>query len=181
MQAAPATLDAQGTCQVQLMVECMQPFSGAPSLEINFVESGTTYAYSIPVPVVLLKFFEPVPMDAQTFAVRWSSLGAPNLEAQEVFGCSAGVDPASTLHRLSTAARLTIVGDQAHAQLNVVHGAASLRTGTVGAAGAKVAVGCLFTVEINAAQQMVRLSVRCTVPSATAKVLAAIKAELVTM
>jgi hypothetical protein len=54
----------------------------------------------------------------------------------------------------------------------------TLKTGTSGANGAKVSVGCLLSVEVSREYKMLRVSLRSTIPSATAKLFDAIKRVL---
>ncbi len=60
----------------------------------------------------------------------------------------------------------------------VIHGAASLRTGTLTAAGDKISIGCLAKVEMNVQTNAIRVTVRTLHPAATAAIMATAKALL---
>ena len=60
----------------------------------------------------------------------------------------------------------------------VIHGAASLRTGTVTPTGDKISIGCLAKVEMNVQTNAIRLTIRTLHPAATVAIMATAKSLL---
>jgi hypothetical protein len=60
----------------------------------------------------------------------------------------------------------------------VIHGVASLRTGTLAPSGEKISIGCLAKVEMNVQTNAMRVTVRTLHPAATAALMAAARAIL---
>lgn len=164
----PQMLGAGGQSQTQLMVECMMNYASAPIFQLNFASAAapgmqpTPSSYEIPLPCPCFKFMEQMPMQPQDFATSWAKMNAPGLEQSAVFSSS---NPSSPINPTLVAQEL--------ASLNIAIiptaeaatcGAAILRTGTAGAGGQKISVGCLVRVEVNPQAG----AFRCTVRTATA-------------
>jgi hypothetical protein len=54
------------------MCECMQPFTDASEVRIEFdTAGGARKSYALRLPVVATSFMEPAPLSADDFAQRW--------------------------------------------------------------------------------------------------------------
>jgi hypothetical protein len=53
------------------MCECMQPFTDASEVRIEFETAGARHSYALRLPVVATSFMEPAPLSADDFAQRW--------------------------------------------------------------------------------------------------------------
>ena len=60
----------------------------------------------------------------------------------------------------------------------VIHGAASLRTGTLTPTGEKISIGCLAKVEMNVQTNALRVTIRTLHPAATHAMMASAKSLL---
>ena len=167
MQTVQPVLEVGGQVQVQLMVECMQPFSGNPSIELKFSSSGTDYVYPMPIPVIMTKFVEGVPMQGADFGARWGGMTAEGLEVQGVFNGKDAIDVTAMPGLVGNVTGLTVVPDMLAANPNVINAAGTLKTGSpaAGGGGGKIQVGCLMMLEMNPAAQAYRLTVRTQIPS----------------
>lgn len=88
--------------QQQLMVECMKPISGTPSVTISYTDSLVGQrSNTLPLPVLVTSFNDPLTLAASDFIPRWDSLTAPGLQAQEVFHPSRRIVPAEISAGLS--------------------------------------------------------------------------------
>jgi hypothetical protein len=56
---------------LQIMCECMQPFTDASEVRIEFDTAGARHSYALRLPVVATSFMEPAPLSADDFAQRW--------------------------------------------------------------------------------------------------------------
>ena len=75
------------------MLECMKPVSPGPSLSISYRAPIGQRKESLPLPVVVTSFNEPLSMEAADFAARWQALGAPGLEEVEVLSPTVPINP----------------------------------------------------------------------------------------
>jgi hypothetical protein len=57
----------------------------------------------------------------------------------------------------------------------IIHGAASLRTGTTTATGEKISIGCLAKVEMNIQTNAIRVTLRTLHPAATSSIMSSSK------
>ena len=88
--------------QQQLMLECMKPISGTPSVTISYVDSLVGQRSNVlPLPVMITSFNDPLVLVGADFIARWDSLTAPGLQAQEVFHPSRRIVPAEISAGLS--------------------------------------------------------------------------------
>jgi len=156
--------------QAELMLECMQPFNVNPTLKFSFSVNGSNYAYAIPLPVVMTRFIAANDeMDKSQFDVRWDSMVEPLLQRQEVFNVPMPIDTPQMPRKLAAMTKMAVVGD---IQMNpaVLHAVGTLKTGSpaqTGQPGAKISVGCMLRLEINAPKQAYRLTLRTTIPTVT--------------
>lgn len=84
-QAAPVRVTAGDEARVQIAAEALRPFTASPDLDIAFSLGGVSHRYNLRLPVTVNCFFEPIPMDKNTYMQRWKGLDD---EVQEVFTCA---------------------------------------------------------------------------------------------
>ncbi|VDO13313.1 unnamed protein product [Rodentolepis nana] len=86
LRPAPTTIEAEKQVPQILNIECLIDFAEIPLLDINYTNQNGPDHKSLPLPVFLTKFTQPVPMDQATFFARWKLLCQPGQECQKVGG-----------------------------------------------------------------------------------------------
>lgn len=69
------TLEAGAQIQQLLTAECIEDYTDAPTIEVNFRYNNVPQKFSIKLPLTLNKFFEPTEMNGESFFARWKNLG----------------------------------------------------------------------------------------------------------
>ena len=177
MQAAQPVLEANGQFTVRLMVECMTPFSGTPSFNLKFSIATVSYAYMIPIPSIITKFVEPVQMSGADLMQRWDGMSAPTLEVMEIFKAKNPINTVNMPNLVAAATKMAVAQDLLQSNPNCIMAAGTLKTGTPqqGNPGAKITVGCLIKLEMNANAQAYKLTVRTAIPTVSQHVFTTIK------
>lgn len=76
IKAVEPTLEAGAQIQQLLTAECIDQYTGSPSIVIGFrVSGGAPQKINVPLPLTINKFFEPTEMNAESFFARWKNLG----------------------------------------------------------------------------------------------------------
>jgi len=164
-QISSNRLEPGQSAQVQLMLECMQPYDEAPIAILNFIIDGQRYELKVALPSVFTKFMEPVELAPQVFVQRWATLGTPGLECMTTFAAKAGPANADFAKpRLETLVNLAFATGVDDGDGTILSAASALKTGTTNAGGDKISVGCLVRLEINSVANAYRLTVRTAVP-----------------
>uniref|UniRef100_A0A8C5BXX4 AP-2 complex subunit alpha n=1 Tax=Gadus morhua TaxID=8049 RepID=A0A8C5BXX4_GADMO len=150
---APAdpTIDAGAQLQQILNIECLEDFTPAPVLDIQFRYGGTLQNFGVKLPVMLNKFFQPTEMEAQDFFQRWKQLGAPQQEVQKIFKAKHPMDTEVTKAKIMGFGTALLDGVDPN-PTNFV-GAGVIHT-------KNTQVGCLLRLEPNTQAQMYRLTLR---------------------
>ena len=106
-EMAPTDTDfpAGGQMQQQILLECITPVYPGPILSLEYLTpSNAKREATLPLPITLVSFIEPLALNGPDFTVRWNALMSPGQEAVEVFP-SASVTPA-VAHKVLTAVGL---------------------------------------------------------------------------
>ncbi|VDN25538.1 unnamed protein product, partial [Dibothriocephalus latus] len=74
LRPALATLDPGTQMQQLLNVECLTDFRQPPVLSVSFSHLSGPVNFSVPLPILLVKFMQPATMDQATFFSRWKLL-----------------------------------------------------------------------------------------------------------
>lgn len=165
--------------RAQIILECLRPFAESPKLSVCFSIDNSSYKYDLKLPVLPTSFCEPLQTDKETFMNRWKSISGEGLEVQEVFPSSKPVDATYIAFIRSTVFAALHMGPAVGIDNETtVTGSASLRTGTMGADGATIAVGCLVRIEANASSNVFRVTVRAKHPILAQAVKQAFKSVL---
>lgn len=176
--AAFPSVAATGLVDITIMIECMQPYVDAPTFKLGFEINGSKYDYSLPLPVHMVKFVVPVEMGPQDFTSRWNMMVQPTLEQQAVFNAGAPINPVQMPTMLSGLTKLRVVQNIISPNPNVIEAVGTLQTGSQAAGGGNINVGCLLRLELNPAQQALRLTVRTQVPTVSSKLLQVVQSML---
>uniref|UniRef100_A0A8C5B4U6 AP-2 complex subunit alpha n=1 Tax=Gadus morhua TaxID=8049 RepID=A0A8C5B4U6_GADMO len=148
---ADPTIDAGAQLQQILNIECLEDFTPAPVLDIQFRYGGTLQNFGVKLPVMLNKFFQPTEMEAQDFFQRWKQLGAPQQEVQKIFKAKHPMDTEVTKAKIMGFGTALLDGVDPN-PTNFV-GAGVIHT-------KNTQVGCLLRLEPNTQAQMYRLTLR---------------------
>ncbi|CAM9719423.1 unnamed protein product [Lampetra planeri] len=142
-----------GGAQVQQMinVECLDDFSDAPLLTIQFRYGGSMQSITMQLPVVLNKFFQPTEMASQDFFARWKQLSSPQQEAQRIFKATAPMELEVTKAKLVGFGMAML--ERVDPNPDNYVGAGIIQTKTL-------QIGCLLRLEPNLQAQMYRLTLR---------------------
>ena len=173
-----------GQTGVTFLIQLMRPFLGSPTLVLDFLAGDAPCRYSVPLPMLLSHFVEPVSLDADGFEEKWAALDiadAPDLKASAAVAAegAAGlsVDDAAML---LTAMHLGVVvveaaadggeGDDepravSYGPGDTVRASGQLHTSAVGESGRPITVGCMVTIAVEG--DAYRLSVRTPVAGVT--------------
>jgi hypothetical protein len=82
----PSTIGGLGKESQVIMVECMKPAAPGPQLKIEYIDSFQgKRSNSVPLPLFVASFNEPLSLSAEDFQSRWQQLVSPGQEAQQVF------------------------------------------------------------------------------------------------
>lgn len=77
-------LNASEEGRIMLAIEATRPFAFADVVKVN-VTTAKSELKSVTLPITLLTFCTPLPMDKATYMTRWKAITAPGTEAQQVF------------------------------------------------------------------------------------------------
>ena len=109
----PSTIDALSNSnylQQQLMVECMKPVAAIPTVTISYIDAlAGQRNNTLPLPLVVASFNDPLVLTGLDFTTRWESLTAPGLQAQEIFHPSHPVVPSEITAGLGTVCKLHFI------------------------------------------------------------------------
>ncbi|XP_052799568.1 AP-2 complex subunit alpha-2-like isoform X2 [Mya arenaria] len=102
VQQKPVGGEVEAGAQVkqQFNMACVQEFTDAPILNIQFMYSGAQQKINLKLPVVLSKYITPAEMDSGNFFGRWKALSNPSQESQQIFKASAPIDIETTKSKL---------------------------------------------------------------------------------
>jgi hypothetical protein len=151
LQSPPQVLESGGKFQIGLQLECMQPFSGTPSLNLNFIAGAAEERREIRFPMSLLKFMSPFSL-GDGLQARWLEMGVRDeLEASSEITNDQG------RKKLPTTALQAMEMITAVANLELIHGldnnevftCGTLHTGTLGKNGSKITVGCIIKISMS--------------------------------
>lgn len=176
-QQGPAVIVTAGDeGKVQLALASEKPFTDAPKLTLSFSAGGGMYRYSLPVPVTIASFFDPIPMDKATYMQRWKML---ENEIQEVFGSSKAVT-ADLCGAIKTSMFPGLkIGHCAELDTErTATGCCSFRTGTTGPDGKLISVGAMLRLEADFAQSRFRITIRSKHPMVSQGIFKLIKDQL---
>ncbi|BHF63758.1 AP-2 complex subunit alpha-2 [Sparganum proliferum] len=95
-----ATLDPGTQMQQLLNVECLTDFRQPPVLSVSFSHPSGPVNFSVPLPILLVKFMQPASMDQSTFFSRWKLLCQPDQESQRAAPGQMSVDPEEAKQRI---------------------------------------------------------------------------------
>jgi hypothetical protein len=148
--------------KLDLMFECMKPFSVVPDLTISFTAGHNRYSYPMKLPLTAAAFFEPVTLDKSNYMSRWKSLDGADQEQQEVFTSNIPIS-ANYVNAVRTKCIPGLKMGLATGLDNefTVTACCSFRTGTPAPDGSgNVSVGALMRLEGDAAGNRFRITVR---------------------
>lgn len=143
-----ATPNISALSQVQQLVhvDCRNVFTSPPILNISYL-AGSLQTLTLRLPIWLVKFLEPVKLDASSFFERWKQIGGPPREAQKIFPIV--MDPATG--KVDVAKHRRVVGGT---KMGVLEGIDPNAQNIVAAGvlhmGEGGKVGCLLRLEPNA-------------------------------
>jgi AP-2 complex subunit alpha len=140
----PNTVNPRAQTQQLLHVECKKAFTASPILTVSFL-AGSHQSLAVRLPIVITKFFEPVPLGPVDFFERWKLIGGPPREAQQIFPIDldgAGHIDIGQNKKVVTGHRFGLLDEVDPNPVNLV-GAGVLHTSEAGK------VGCLLRVEPN--------------------------------
>jgi hypothetical protein len=168
---AESSIAPGGNQERTLMYECVKPTAPGPNVTVRYKSNGMSRDVTLPLPVGVTSFNEPMVLTGPDFQNRWQSLKEADQEAQEVFATSLDFNTLQTSIR--SILRFGTVVERIDASETVVNGVASLRTGALNQANEKINVGSLVKAELS--QGNLRVTVRTIYPAASKAVLATIK------
>jgi AP-2 complex subunit alpha len=79
------TVQPDGQTQQMVMFEARSSFEYPPTIRVSYL-AGSLQAVTLKLPVLLHKYMEAAPLDAENFFKRWKQIGGAPREAQKVFG-----------------------------------------------------------------------------------------------
>jgi hypothetical protein len=155
-QEAPATIAPGQNQQLQLVYHCLQPFADAPSLQLSYTFDNVKHNIGLKLPITVSSFTEAAAMSVADFGARWGALAGSEEQAVVTAPEGASVELEALAKKFNSELHLSTVSSEG----SVVWCGGTFRTDTAGANGAKISVGLLVKLEINAARRMFRISVR---------------------
>lgn len=129
LQPIGSTIEGQKQECLIYNIECLDVSISAPLLNLEYsVDSQPKVTMKMRLPVLALKFVEPVVLDSSEFKSRWSQLGDPALESVNMFPVKPQAD-ISTLLKKFRFEMLDIENSKTLAAAGIYN---STRTGRVG-------------------------------------------------
>mmetsp|Transcript_28020 Transcript_28020/g.39890 ORF Transcript_28020/g.39890 Transcript_28020/m.39890 type:complete len:1087 (+) Transcript_28020:36-3296(+) len=173
----PTSLPGLGRHSQVMMAECIKPAGPGPSWSVSYLDSLSLQRRSctLPLPLLLTSFIEPLALSGDDFSARWQMLVGAGQESQEILKPLRPLVPGEVQAALVTVLRLGRINGIADSSEYVIYGAGSLRTGAVTSTGEKINVGCLAKIEMNVQANAMRVTLRTLHPAATAALLQATK------
>ncbi|GAA5898887.1 hypothetical protein JCM6882_004023 [Rhodosporidiobolus microsporus] len=169
-------ISALSQVQQLVHVECRSPFSTPPLLNISYL-AGSLQTITLRLPVWLVKFVEPVKLDAAAFFERWKQIGGPPREAQKIFPIALDAQTG----KVDVAKNRRVVGGT---KMGVLDGIDPNANNIVAAGVLHMAqggkVGCLLRLEPNAEAKLCRLTVRTTNDAVSQGMLSVLSGSLAT-
>jgi hypothetical protein len=179
IQAGSVSSDLAAGAAVQqvIMMECMKPAHPGPTITFSYTDgAGNTRDNTVPLPVLMPSFNEPLTLAQDEFQKKWDMLVGGGRDVAETVVPTTTVNVNQVTAAFSQALKMGLVSG---AQSNsMVVGAASLKTGTLTAANEKISIGCLVRLQMDKLSGCVTVGVRTLHPAATTSTLATIKALL---
>ena len=161
-QEPAARIPLADQTKLDLMFECLRPFSVVPDLTVSFSVGQTRYSYPMKLPLTAAAFFEPVALDKANYMTRWKSLDSPDQEQQEVFLSGIPISP-----NYVNAVRTKCIPGLKMGVANgldtdfTVTACCSFRTGTAAPDGSgNISIGALMRLEGDASSNRFRITVR---------------------
>jgi AP-2 complex subunit alpha len=77
---------------VMFNIECIGAFSAIPRLSLSFAFDTIPSSHILRLPVIALKFIEPVALSTNDFTSRWNQIGGPPRERSEIFTSQETID-----------------------------------------------------------------------------------------
>jgi len=154
---AASSIGIGETLRVQLIVDCLQPFSESPQLQLSFISvPGTGHAYPLRLPIAASTYVEGVALSSPDFDVKWANLGGEPRETSFSL-------PASGLASLEGArqmfSQIRFAALDAPGFLGVRF-AGSFRTATPSRTGDNISVGVLAQVTPEPMTNSYHVSIR---------------------
>ncbi|XP_041365483.1 AP-2 complex subunit alpha-2-like isoform X2 [Gigantopelta aegis] len=164
VQPKPVDQLVEGGAQVQqtFNIECVEEFTEAPLLNINYVYSGVLQKLNLKLPLFLNKFLEAAEMNSEAFFARWKALSLPNQECQKIFKAEFPIDVEQSKAKILSFGLSILQGIDPNPENFVSAGILHNRNQQI---------GCLVRLEPNLEVKMYRLTVRST-KDAVAQILA---------
>ncbi|KAG8529950.1 uncharacterized protein KY384_005431 [Bacidia gigantensis] len=159
-------INSQEQAQQTTMFEAKAAFSLPPTIRISYL-AGALQALTLQLPVLLHKYIDKAPLDADDFFKRWRQIGGAPRESQRVFGLTNGrrMGDMDWMKQITERLGWEVLKNVDSNERNVV-GASVCHTSSS-------KVGCLMRLEPNWDSQLFRVTIRTTDES-VAPVLASI-------
>lgn len=168
----PSTLHAATQIQQIVQLEAKALFTRQPVLSVSYL-AGSLQSVTLPLPVWLNKFVEPVSLNQAEFFERWKQMGGPPREAQVVFPLrltSSGNVDLARHRRVVKGLRMGVLdGIDPNANNIVAAGMVQLSSGKI---------GCLIRLEPNKDARLCRLTIRSVNGQAAAELLQIVQEPL---
>jgi len=183
LSRAPLILEAGGSFKMVLMVKCLKPFEGSPSLEFSYVHGSEKYNHKIILPVNVLRFVEPFPMAVEDVRSKWEAMSSR--EDLEMRGSIRPLNPMTVSELTRKFQKLTnmaVVHEfQTVSDTRSTVAVGTLYTETLGLDGNKVSSGCISALEpVDGSWQSFNLTVRASIGSVARCIYEATKQALET-
>ncbi|XP_024215585.1 AP-2 complex subunit alpha-like [Halyomorpha halys] len=154
-------IDAGVQVQQMVNVECVEDYSGAPSMNISFIYNNVLQTLTIKLPIFINKFFEPTDMNGESFFARWKKLAGDPQKSQVIFRATQRMNFTATRTKLVGFGMQLLDGIDPNPENFVCAGIVHTKTQQI---------GCLLRLEPNKQSKMYRLTVRSSKESVSQEI-----------
>ncbi|KAG9510209.1 AP-2 complex subunit alpha, partial [Fragariocoptes setiger] len=153
MKQIGSTVEAKAQVPQVINVECLNYYDDLPELNISYMQGLAKEDFTIKLPVLLNKFFEPTTMNGEDFFARWKNLSDPEQEGQKIFKAKQPMDAESVGNKLTGFGMELLHNIDPNPSNFVCAGIIHMRN---------LKIGCLLRLEPNRPAEMYRLTLRST-------------------
>ncbi|CAM9336963.1 unnamed protein product [Chrysoparadoxa australica] len=155
----PSKMDVGGQTRQEVMCECMEPFTEVPELYVTFTIHGTSYGYSLRLPILANCFMEPAALAPDAFQQRWPALEGEGRDVRETLPSSSPVDESrmdSVAGIISNDLKLAVNSSSGQS----ITASGTFRTGAPGPNQGKLIIGTMLLIEALPQENALSVSVR---------------------
>jgi hypothetical protein len=176
------TVQPNEEAKLLLAVDCVKPFVDVPDFTIDFNSPPGTCSYTLPLPLSIAAFAEPIVVEKADYMARWKSLEGEDREVQEVFAAAPNMPMSADLMakvRASLFPALHLGLAPGLDSDTTATACCSLRTGTLAQDGATpISVGTMLRLEADLGSGRYRITVRAKHPTVAHAFKALVKSHL---